>query len=140
MPIEISSLNYLAILVAAIAYFVIGALWYSVFFGRAWIKAMGLKKTDIEREKNKGSRWKAYFANFLTIIVMVYVLAIFIRVSEATNPLGGMFVGFLIWLGFIATVSIGTILWEGKPLELYLINASYHLVSLNVAGIILTLM
>jgi hypothetical protein len=98
---------------------------------------MNLKKVDIEREKNKGSIWKSYVANFLANLVMIYVLAVFIKLSGATTILGGMYITLLIWLGFIATVTIGTILWEGKSLELYLINNAYHLVSLNIAAILL---
>ena len=65
MSLEITNVNYLAILIATIIYFIIGALWYSIFFGKAWMRAMNLKKVDIEREKNKGSIWKSYIANFL---------------------------------------------------------------------------
>ena len=138
MTIEIPNVNYLAVLIASVIYSFIGALWYSpLMFGKIWMKSMGLTRTDIEREKNKGSIWKFYLANFLSNIVLVYILAVFLGVSNATSILGGMFLALLVWLGFIATVSVSRILWEGKSLKLYIINAAYHLLSLNAAAILI---
>jgi len=137
MTIEIANVNYLTVLIATVIYFFIGILWYTVFFGKRWKRAMNLKKIDMEREKNRGGMWRPYVANFLSNLVLVYVLAVFVRATEVVTILGGMYIALLIWLGFVATISIGTILWEGKPLELYLINNAYHLVALNVAAILL---
>ena len=58
MPVE---LNYLAILVAAAANMVVGALWYSPFlFGSIWRKA-----THHHEEHIKVVKWPLYFAAFL---------------------------------------------------------------------------
>ena len=45
----LGDLNWLAVIVAAIAYFAIGALWYSPpVFGTAWMSAGGVSAEEIE--------------------------------------------------------------------------------------------
>ena len=49
----------------------------------------------------------------------------------------GLKVGFLSWLGFIAPVTLGSVLWEGKSWRLWFLMNSYYLVALLVMGSIL---
>ena len=48
-------------------------------------------------------------------------------------------VGFWNWLGFVAPVTLGSVLWEGKSPKLWVLNNGYYLVSLIVMGVILAL-
>src|SRR3989344_2720713 len=129
--------NYLVILVSAIISFIIGALWYSLLFGKSWTKLMGFSAKDIEKTKKK-SMAKTYFIGFIAQLIMAYVLANFVIYADAKTFLEGIQVGFFIWLGFVATISLGMILWENKPIKLYLINTGYWLVSLIIQGMILS--
>ena len=136
MPLQ-ADINYLAVLVAAIVAMVIGALWYSpILFGKIWMKLSGFTKKDLKKAKEKGMA-KSYTIGFLASIVTAYVLAIFINFSQVSSVMDGVVIGALAWLGFIATTMLGIILWEGKPVKLYLINVSQYLVSLVVMGAIL---
>ncbi len=128
-------INYWAVLVAAIVGMAIGAVWYSVLFGKKWMELMNLdeKKMEVLKEKAKWS----YVWGFLTLLVMAYVLAHIVDYAEAATWLDGLQAGFWIWLGFVATVMLGGVLWEGKPFKLYLIGAAHELVSLLVMGVIL---
>ena len=76
---------------------------------------------------------------FITALVMAYVLAHFVAIAGAGDAMGALQLAFWIWLGFIATVQIGIVLWEGKPWKLYFLNAAYWLVNLAVMAIILAL-
>ena len=49
----------------------------------------------------------------------------------------GILLALLAWLGFIVTTSLGSVLWEGKPVSLYVLNILFHLVNLVVMGLIL---
>jgi len=129
-------INYLAVLVSAAAGFVIGMLWYSVLFGKAWMKLSGMDKKKIEKEKKKGMA-KSYAAGFAVLVVMAFVLAHFVDMAEATTVLGGAQAGFWAWLGFVATVMLNKVLWEGKPFKLYLLDAAHYLVVLLAMGSIL---
>ena len=127
-------INLVAVLVGAIASMVIGMIWYGPLFGKTWMNLMGINKSKMK------DATKSYLIQFVGAIVMVYVLAHFVQYAGAKDIIGGLQTGFWIWLGFIATVGLGSILWDGKPLELYLINMGYHLVTLLIVGTILAVM
>ncbi len=127
--------NYWAVLVAAIAQMIIGALWYSpVLFRKQWMSLMNLTE---ESMKSKKKAQRGYVLMFVSALVMCYVLAHFVVYTKATTMLDGMLTGFWLWLGFIATVTLGGFLWEGKSFKLYLLNVTYWLVTLVVTGAIL---
>jgi hypothetical protein len=65
------------------------------------------------------------------------VLAHVIRFAGATTVLQGLAVGFFVWLGFVAVVTIGTVTFERKPIRLFLLNNGYLLLSLLAMGAIL---
>lgn len=133
MPIV--EINYLAVLVAAIASMVLGMIWYSVF-GKTWMALSGMTEEKLNEVKNKGMA-KSYLIAFIAALVMSYVLAYIIGGLELNTVSGGLQAGFWVWLGFVATKSLGTVLWEGKSPKLYLFNNAYDLISLLVAGAIL---
>ena len=70
----LSELNYLAILVTAVVIFVIGAIWYSVLFGRAWTAAHGYTPEQLEGMWSGMAR--AYGLSFLCYLVLSLVLAL----------------------------------------------------------------
>ncbi len=126
------TINLLAVVVAAAASMVFGALWHGPLFGRLWMKLA--KVTEL-----KGAA-RGYGLNALTTLVMSYILAHFMAYAQATTVLAGIQTAFWLWLGFIATVTLGPVLWEGKPLKLYLFNNAYNLLGLAVMGAIHALM
>ncbi len=130
-------INYWAVLVSAIVSFIIGGLWYSpLLFGNAWMKLGGFNNKDKDKAKKKGMG-KLYFATFIGSLVVAYILAHFVIYMGAFVFTDGMQTGFWIWLGFIAPVLLGSVLWEGKPIKYYLINISYWLVNIVLIGGIL---
>jgi len=130
-------INYLAILVASIVSFIIGMLWYSpLLFGKAWIKLMNFSKEDMNKAKKKGMG-KTMLLGFIATLVTAYVLSYFINVLRYSSAGDGAVLGFMIWLGFLATTLLGSVLWEGKPYALYFLNITYHLVNLVILGAIL---
>ena len=132
MPVEI---NYLAVLVATIASFVIGWLWHGPLFGKPWMKLMGFTKKSIKSMKL--SPGKAMTIGFISTIVMAYVLAYFVNLLSITTWSGAANFAFWVWLGLVAPIQLGKYLWEGKPFMLFVLNSAYYLVSLIVmSGIV----
>ena len=127
--------NYLAILVASVVSYIIGALWYSpLLFGKMWCKLMNFTEKDMEKAKAKGMA-KNYITMFISVVVMAYVLSQFVVVGQGWML--GAKVGTLIWFGFLATSMLSKVLWEGKPFALYAINTLHYLVVLVIMGSIL---
>jgi len=128
-------INYLAVVVAAIVGFGLGALWYGPLFGRQWKALMGF--TDESMRSMQMTPAKSMTLGALTTLVMAYVLAHFVSLAGATSVTAGMTLAFWLWLGFFATTQMGDVLWNNKPWKLYLLNASYYLVELLLmAGIL----
>ena len=132
-----ADVNFLAVLVAAVAYMVIGALWYSsLMFGNYWIKLMGL--TDKKTQEMKKAANKAYAFSTISALVMSYVLAVFIRIADISMLTEGLYLGFIVWLGFVATITLQSVVFEGKSKELFVLNNGYNLVGILVMAAILS--
>lgn len=133
-------INYGAVLFAAIAIMVFGALWYSpLLFGNVWMKMMGLSMKDMEKAKQQGMG-KTYLIAFVSQLVLAYVMAHFANYFDADTWWEGLQLGFWAWLGFVATFTSGSVLWEGKSWKLYALNNAYNLIGLLIAGSIIAVL
>lgn len=77
-----------------------------------------------------------FIATFLASMLMSYVLGSLMLVLGVKDAMLGLQLGFLVWLGFVATTSLVNALYANKSLKLYLIDTSYHLVVLMAMGFI----
>ena len=132
-----SKINYPAVLVSAIIYWALGALWYSpLLFSRAFIALKGWTPEDIARIQSQGTA-KLIAAAFIGSLIAAYVLAHFVRLMDARGAVDGLKIGLWVCLGFIFTSNLETVLFEQRPLGLYLINNGYHLVGFLLMGALL---
>lgn len=128
-------LNFVTVLIAAVASMVVGSLWYSpVLFAKQWVKLVKLS----ENEMKAGMVRSMIIASVLAL-VEAYVLAYFVKYSGATTAAGGMLTGFWAWLGFVATTVGVQGVFENRPNQLTMINLGHHLVNLLVMGAILAM-
>lgn len=134
--------NYLAILLAAVLSMVIGSLWFGALFGKTWMKLMGMTKESMQGMKGSDMA-RLYGIQFVGSLVMAFVLAhALVFASSYLQVSGipaGLQTGFWNWAGFVAPVTLGTVLWEGKSWKLWLFNNSYYLISLCSMGVLLAL-
>ncbi len=134
---EYLNVNWLAILGAVVSSMVIGFLWYSpILFGKEWQELSKIKKGDID-QSSKGMA-KTYSTTMIGAFVMAYVLKLLIDLVYVTSVFEGMQLAFWIWLGFVATSMVNTVLYDKKPWALYLINSGYQLANLLAMGAILS--
>lgn len=129
--------NFLAVIVSAVAMMVLGFLWYGPFFGKQWAKLMGWSKADMEKAKKKGMT-KNYVIMALGALVMAYVFDHILLAFGSNSMTMALQGAFWTWLGFYATVLLGKVLWEGKSWTLYVLDAGYYLVGLGIVALILT--
>ena len=127
-------LNFFALFIAAVLAMIIGAVWYSpLMFAKPWMKLSGVSPKDAERSDMK----KTYGLMFVSTVVAAYVLAYFVKFLNVDSVIAGFVLGFWIWLGFVATTMLPSVLFENKPWKLYLINTGYQLAVLVVMGAVL---
>ena len=122
-------INWIAVVVAAISAFIIGALWYGPLFGKAWQKMVGLSDKELQV-----GQAKIFGGAFVLTLVMSITLALFI--GDDTLP-WGLFVGLASGLGLAATAFGVNYLFEHKSLKFYLINAGYNVIIMTLIGGIL---
>ena len=128
------SINFWAVLVAAVSAMVIGSLWYSpMMFAKEWLALVG-KKEDEAMAADPGP---AYFWALVNALVTAYVFSYFIDFAGAADAWAGALVGFWIWLGFSVFAMVSGSLFEGRPMRLVFINTTNSLVTLLVMGAIL---
>ncbi|MDO8648788.1 MAG: DUF1761 domain-containing protein [Candidatus Peregrinibacteria bacterium] len=133
-------LNIPAILASTVASMVIGFVWYGPLFGKQWMKMMKIDHASMEKAKKEGMG-KLYALAALGSLLMSFVLAhSLVFASTYLDVYGvqaGLQAGFWNWLGFIAPVTLGGVLWEGKPWKLWILNNGHYLVSMLIMGVIL---
>ena len=129
-------INYAAVLVAAIVHFILGGLWYGVIFASKFVEIIGWTPAQLEQIAAQ-SHWSQYAVAFVTSLVLVYILAHFVQYTGAKGVTGGMQTGFWLWLGFVATTQLATVIFEQRKLGLYVLNVGYQLVACLICGAIL---
>jgi small basic protein len=124
-----STLNPLAIAVAAALSFLIGGVWYSpVMFAKRWQAAAGLSDEQLQ----KANMAKIFGLAFLASLVMAVNLAAFLG-SKASVGFG-LAAGAAAGIGWVAMCFAVNDLFERRPLALWLINSGYHVIALTVMG------
>ena len=137
-------INFLAVIIAVVANFVLGFLWYTPIFGKIWGKEMGFNMD----EKPPGSALAKgmifmVIGNFLMAWVFAHNMAVWnpltwgLPPSEMSATSNAMMAAIFTWLGFFFPGDLGTVAWEKKSWKLFFINTGYHLASLIVVAMIL---
>ena len=126
------TINYLAVVVAAVSAFVIGGLWYSpLLFQKPWMAVNKLTEADL-----KGGEAKIFGISFVLCLVMAANLAAFLAGPDTTTAWGAT-AGALAGVGWVA-LGLGVVsLFERRPLAYSLINGGYWAVAMTVMGAIL---
>src|SRR2546429_8836475 len=92
-----ANVNILAVLVAALATFVLGAVWYSpVLFAKQWMQAHGYTPEQLEAMKRRGVA-RADAVSALCYLVMADALALLASYTQATSFVQGLWLRLPLW-------------------------------------------
>jgi hypothetical protein len=130
---DISTLNWAAIIVAALANFLVGRLWYSsLLFGKLWMKENNFTAEELQ----KGNMAKIFGLTFVFSFVMAFNLASFLNDGNTTASWGAI-AGFLAGFGWVAMSIFVIGQFERKSTKYMLIHAGYVTISFVLMGLIL---
>ena len=129
-----SNINWLAVIVAGLAYFMLGAIWYSFIFKNAWLKAANVNVND---PNMKGGVAQIMLTSLILMIIASLGIALILSKISPQTTMTGVKVGLLAGLCFSVTGISISYLYEKRPLALHLINGAYNTVGCVIAGIIL---
>jgi hypothetical protein len=140
-------LNFLAIGLAVLASFMVGFLWYSFLFGKAWQKEMGYtEKMEIDKKMMIKSLVLNIIGTFLMVWVFSHNIAAWDPKTWGINksfmpPVGAALSSAIFtWLGFYVPQDLNKVSFHMRSWKLFFIETSHNLVSLLVAAFILVLM
>jgi hypothetical protein len=134
---SLQNLNWLAIIVAGVVYFIIGALWYSpLLFANLFMKYRGLTSEEI---RVAGQQPIGYLFTLIGDLVAAVALAIVLQLAQPAAVTDGIAVGLLVAVGFIAPTIFAYTLYSGPRIMLRVMYSGYMLVAFAIMGTILTL-
>lgn len=136
--------NIVAVIIATVANFFFGFLWYTPLFGKAWAKELGIAVTG---KPPAGALVKGLIMNLVGNFLMAWVFAhnnaawMFVPGMDQMSK-GGIIASSAIftWLGFYVPTDLNTVAWENRSWKFFAINTFYHLGMVLIAAIILTFM
>lgn len=131
-----SNLNWLAVLAGGVAYFLLGAIWYSFLFRNAWMKATGV---DPNAPGAKSGVAGIMITSLVLMIITSLGLALFLSKVGPLTMMSGVKAGLVAGICFSAVSISITYLYEKRPFALHLINGGYTVVGSVLAGIVLAM-
>jgi hypothetical protein len=127
-------INVLAVLLTALEFMVLGAIWYHPrVFGARWMALIGKRPEDF-KGKNNGA---AYATAMVYALVTSFALAWVISRSYSWGWMYGLKVGAIAGIGFVFTSFSTDAIFNQRPRQLVLINAGYYAVALVLGGAII---
>jgi hypothetical protein len=128
---------WLAILLAAIAGFAIGGIWYGPLFGKAWMAARGVS----EESAKEGTKMPLIFSlAFLLNLWMAFMLAhLYATYDVAVDSHHKLVIAGIAAVGFVIPAMGVNYLFSRLTLRLFAIDAGYWLANLLAMGVILGL-
>lgn len=135
-------LNYIAILIAVIAQFAVGFVWYGPLFGKLWGMINGFDKlSKQEQEKMMKEMGPMYGIQLIVTIMTTVVLAIVMNNLPSWSAYSLV---SILWMGFTVPAQVSSVLFSNTERQwmlskvLLLVGGSF--VSLQVAAAILSFM
>jgi hypothetical protein len=126
--------NLLAVLCSGVVLWLLGAIWYSpVGFGKKWAALVPGPQGDKKKTMMVGM-----IMSLVGDILLSFVMAHVIIWSGSREFGRGLFIGFVMWMGFFAATAIPQGVFEGRPFKLFAINQAYNLLGLMLIGGILS--
>lgn len=130
----VSELNWLAVVVATLVSFGVGAMWYSQgLFGKVWMKSIGLKESDTK----KASMAMPIILTLVGTFVAAVAMGVLVQVLALTSVWQGATFGIMIAVAFLATNKVMQAQFELRPLSYNVVTSAADVVTFALMGAIL---
>ncbi len=129
--IDFAQINWIAVVLATVAAFVLGGIWYGPLFSKPWMKAFGLTEDEV----NNRHPGKVFGIAILWTFFAAVMLSLFLEPGADIHM--GALTGFLVGLGILTPFMGIHYAFEGRGFKILLINAGYSTLALTFMGAIL---
>ena len=123
-------MNWLAVVVATLAFFAVGAIWYTALFGKIWQREVGLSDEQLTGGRNMMLIMGTCFALEFIVCLTVGHMFDFLAPSDRAK----MMIAVGLALGVMAPAIGINYLYQRKSLKLFLIDASHFIVGMAAVG------
>lgn len=131
-----AGVNYLAIVIAAVAAWLAGAGWYMAL-GKAWTGALGTTPEKMTQAGQRPAAFLPYVYAFIAELLMAWILAGLLGHIGALTVRGGIISAAFCWLGFVMTTMVVNNIFAGRDARLLLIDGGHWLLVLVLMGAII---
>lgn len=134
------SVNYLAIILAALASRVVGYSWYSPsILGKVWQQFIKLPAKSIKKD-TLADNIKAFSLAIISAYVLYYFVAMFNHYFTTSWLSASLNTSFLIWVGFVLTTHLTKDIFEKRDIRFSGITIGHHLFEFMAMGLAIGLM
>ena len=134
----ISEVNWLAVVVGGILYFILGALWYSPgVFGRAWQRAIGWNP----EEKPPDMRPTFYVVPAIAYTVTAVAIGMLARATGSDDVGTGVVLGLVVGIGIAVMHTLGDAVFDPnkpEPWTWFAITGGYHAIGQLIVAVIVS--
>ena len=129
---DFSVVNWLAVVVAAVAVWLFGAVWYTAL-SKPWMRAARIDPSTAKKSN------LPFIISFVTELIMAAVFALVVGAMTGGEPtlVAGLVFGFVLWLGFVATTLSVNHRYENFGWDLTLIDGGHWLGVLLIIGAVI---
>jgi biotin transporter BioY len=126
MPID--RINWLAVIVGAVVYFLFGWIWFGLLFGKQWMAL------EVNIPMTPSST--PYIVSAVVALILSFGVAVALSHDDNRTAAHGAQFGVFFGLFFLASTMLQGMMYEGRPLALWAINAGYQVIGLVILGLI----
>jgi hypothetical protein len=138
MPtIHWSEINWLAILVAGFATFMLGGAWYTALFGKAWQAAHGFSEAQIKQAQAQMSPARFSGGMLMCYVLLALGMAIVVQWCRIHTLAGGASLGLVVGLAIVTPVVLTNHMPSMVKPAGFVIDASFSLIYCTLIGTIL---
>lgn len=127
-------MNWIAVICAALAFWVLGFIWYSILFGKMWAGALQQHGVKLQPGGMAPKLIGTFIGNLVAAIVME---RLFQRIG-IMHVTAGLRLGIALGIGFSATSITLAYLWQQQPFKVWLIDVIYYFLGAVLLGVILS--
>ena len=129
-------MNWLAVVVATLAFFAVGAIWYTALFGKIWQREVGLSDEQLTGGRNMMLIMGTCFALEFIVCLTVGHMFDFLAPSDRAK----MMIAVGLALGVMAPAIGINYLYQRKSLKLFLVDAGHFLAGMAAVGAVFVLL
>ena len=129
-------MNWLAVVVATLAFFAVGAIWYTALFGKIWQREVGLSDEQLTGGRNMMVIMGTCFVLEFIVCLTVGHMFDFLEPSDRAK----MMIALGLALGVMIPATGINYLYQRKSLKLFLVDSGHFVAGMAAVGAVFVLL